>query len=60
MPTKKQGPRYYAVVRGRKPGVYHTWDDAERQVSGFRQAQHKSFRTMAEAIAYLRASGVGG
>lgn len=51
--------RYYAVARGVKPGVYYTWDEAERQVSGYSRARHKSFKTLKEAKAFLEINGVG-
>lgn len=41
--------RYYGVLRGRKPGIYYSWDDAKAQVHGFKDAAHKSF-TEARAV----------
>lgn len=35
--------KYYAVKRGRKPGVYETWKECEEQVKGFNNAIYKSF-----------------
>ncbi|MBI5878115.1 MAG: viroplasmin family protein [Chloroflexi bacterium] len=48
MPSK-----YYAVRRGKRPGIYDTWDACSAQVTGFAGAQFKSFATRAEADAYL-------
>ncbi len=47
MPQKK----YYAVWTGKKPGIYTTWAEAERQVKGFPNAKFKSFpsKQLAEA-----------
>jgi len=45
MPPKK----YYVVWVGRKPGIYPTWAEAERQVKGFQKAKFKSFPTRAIA-----------
>ncbi len=45
--------KYYAVKKGRKPGIYNTWPDAQKQVSGFTNAQFKSFQTEKEAQAFL-------
>ncbi len=45
MPKQK----YYVVWRGRKPGVYSTWDACKAQVDGFPNAEYKSFATKTEA-----------
>jgi viroplasmin and RNaseH domain-containing protein len=29
---KKKGPKWYGVRRGRQPGIYETWSEAEKQV----------------------------
>lgn len=47
-------PKFYAVQKGRVPGIYRSWDDAKAQVSGFAGAVHKSFATEEEAKAFLR------
>ncbi len=39
----------YVVWRGRKPGVYRTWDDCWAQVRGFSGAQYKSYPDQATA-----------
>lgn len=44
---KKQ--KYYVVWRGVTPGIYTTWDECKAQVSGFEQAQYKSFASRSEA-----------
>ncbi|VUC35138.1 unnamed protein product [Clonostachys rosea] len=31
---KQQGPRYYAVQEGRRPGVYETYPECEKQTTG--------------------------
>ncbi len=44
--------KFYAVVRGIKPGIYDFWfgeDGAEEQVKGFPKALFKGFKTRAEA-----------
>ncbi|WP_423189768.1 viroplasmin family protein [Alkalibacterium sp. f15] len=48
MPTK-----YYAVKKGRNPGVYTTWPEAQKQVTGYTNAQFKSFQTKNEAQAFI-------
>lgn len=41
--------KYYAVKKGKTPGVYLTWEDCKAQVDGFSGAVYKSFPTKAEA-----------
>uniref|UniRef100_A0A6C0B3V2 Ribonuclease H n=1 Tax=viral metagenome TaxID=1070528 RepID=A0A6C0B3V2_9ZZZZ len=36
---------FYAVVKGRKPGIYNSWSECENQVSGFRGSQFQKFKT---------------
>ena len=43
--------KYYVVWKGRKPGVYPTWDDCKAQVDGFADAKYKSFESKADAVA---------
>jgi hypothetical protein len=33
--------KFYGVLRGRKPGVYMTWDDVKAQVDGFKGSLRK-------------------
>ena len=35
--------------KGRKPGVYNTWDECRKQVFGFKDAVYKSFASKKEA-----------
>ena len=49
MPKQK----YYAVRRGRTPGIYLSWAECQRQVTGFPGADFKSFPTEDEAERYL-------
>lgn len=44
--------KYYAVKRGKTPGVYLTWEDCKAQVDGFSGADYKGFSTEEEALAY--------
>lgn len=46
--------KYYAVRRGKKPGIYRTWPETQRQVNGFSGAQYKSFTTLAAAEAFIK------
>lgn len=45
--------KYYAVKKGRTPGVYRTWEDAKKQVDGFSGAEYKSFEKITDATKYL-------
>ncbi len=45
--------KFYAVKRGRKTGIFTTWEETENQVKGYPGAKHKSFKTREEAEAYL-------
>jgi ribonuclease HI len=48
--------RFYAVVRGKRPGIYRTWDGpagAQAQVKGFPGALFKGFTTLSEAQHFL-------
>ena len=47
--------KYYAVRKGRKPGIYRTWDDCKSQVFKCEGAEYKSFTTEAEALYYMGA-----
>ena len=48
--------KYYAVFRGRIPGVYDNWDDALEQVESFPGALYKGYKTSAEASEAFRKS----
>ncbi|MCE5264150.1 MAG: ribonuclease HI [Deltaproteobacteria bacterium] len=48
--------KYYAVLRGSRPGIYSTWygpGGAEEQVRGFAGAVYKGFPTLDEAKRWL-------
>lgn len=44
--------KFYVVVKGRQPGLFHTWDEAKEQVNGFPDAIFKGFSTMEGAEEY--------
>ena len=49
-------PGYYAVRRGRKPGIYTEWygrDNAEAQIHKYPNAQYKKFSTLQDAQEYM-------
>jgi hypothetical protein len=33
---KRSGPKFYAVKVGRKPGIYHSWEDCKAQTDGIK------------------------
>lgn len=41
--------KYYVVWKGRNPGIYSTWDEANQQVLHFEGARYKSFPSLKEA-----------
>ena len=41
--------KYYVVWKGNKPGIYSSWEDCLKQVSGFKNALYKSYPTEEEA-----------
>jgi ribonuclease HI len=47
--------KYYAVRKGRKTGIFLTWDECFEQVNGFPGALHKSFSSQSEAEEYVLA-----
>ncbi|NLY20494.1 MAG: reverse transcriptase-like protein [Tissierellia bacterium] len=44
---------YYAVKKGRKPGIYGTWAECETQVKGFSGAVYKKFNNLKEAESFI-------
>lgn len=45
--------KFYAVKVGKTPGIYGSWDDCKAQVDGVSGSEYKSFKTAAEAAAYM-------
>lgn len=48
----RQKGGYYAVQNGRQQGVYDSWDECKKQVSGYSGAVYKRFDTLSEARAF--------
>ena len=47
--------KWYAVYRGRVPGVYDEWSECQAQVDRFSGSSHKGFESKSEAEAsYLK------
>ena len=53
---EKMPGKYYAVKKGRKPGVYQSWAECKAMVDGFPGAVYKSFKTREEAVAFAKAA----
>lgn len=49
--------KYYAVIKGRKPGIYLTWEECKKQVWKYKDAMYKGFYTMDMARKYLGTMG---
>lgn len=54
LPEQKQG-KIYAVRRGRVPGLYFNWNDCKKQISGYSNAEYKSFPDMKSAEDFMNA-----
>ncbi len=46
--------KWYAVQKGRRPGLYTSWAETEKQVKGFAGARFKGFEKQSEAEAWLQ------
>lgn len=53
-------PKYYAVVRGKKPGIYRSEKDALSQINGFSNPDMAVFDSEKEAINYFNKDRNGG
>lgn len=52
----KKQKKYYAIIKGFKPGIYDTWygdDGAEIQVKGFSNPIYKGFKSFKEAQKWM-------
>jgi ribonuclease HI len=47
---------YYAVRKGRIPGIYRTWDECKEQVMGFSSPEYKGFSLLSDAQNYMNNS----
>ena len=51
-------PKFYAVKKGLRPGIYHTWPECQEQTKGVSGAAFKSFSTQQAANEYLESGTV--
>ena len=47
--------KFYAVRKGRKVGIFNTWQETKENVDNFSGAEYKSFNSIEAAQAYLNA-----
>lgn len=47
---------YYAVKKGRVPGIYNTWKECQKQILKFSGAQFHKFETIEECEQYVKGS----
>ena len=51
--------KYYAVKKGKVPGIYFNWNDCKAMVDGYQGAVYKSFKTIEEAEAFVHGGNAG-
>ena len=51
---RNMAPSYYAVAKGRNPGIYSTWDQCKTQVHQFSGPIYKKFNSQAEAENFIK------
>lgn len=45
--------KFYAVRKGKTPGIYSSWEQCKAQTAGFSGAEYKSFKTAKEAAEFM-------
>ena len=45
--------KFYAVKKGKKTGIFDTWDACKAEIEGYSGAEYKGFATLREAKEYL-------
>lgn len=45
--------KYYAVRKGKKPGIYETWEETKEHVLNFYGAEYKSFKDLEQAKNFM-------
>lgn len=51
---------FYAVAKGRVPGIYDTWPDCKKQTDGFQFPKFKKFDTKEGAESFIKQNGSSG
>lgn len=47
---------YYAVKKGRETGIFESWEECQKQITGFSGAEFKKFKELYQAEEYLSIS----
>ena len=50
--------KYYVVWKGKKPGIYSTWDQCKDQIDKYPNASYKSYKSKKEAEAAFFGSDI--
>ena len=50
--------KVYAVKKGRKQGIYDSWDECKKMIDGFSGAIYKSFTSREDAMAFIGGENV--
>lgn len=50
--------KVYAVKKGKKTGIFYSWDEVKELISGFSGAEYKGFKNEKDAESYLYGSDV--
>ena len=45
--------KYYVVIKGKKSGIFSTWEETKKSVIGYKGAVYKSFLSEEEAKQYF-------
>lgn len=45
--------KFYAIRKGKKPGIYATWEEAKANIGLWKKAQFRGFETLEEAEKYM-------
>lgn len=45
--------KYYAVKKGRKNGIFYSWEECRKSIEGYSSAEYKSFKSLDDAKAFL-------
>lgn len=49
---------YYAVKKGRNPGIYLTWAECQNETKGFSGAEFKKFNNIEDAKAFINGNSI--
>ncbi|KAL5615297.1 hypothetical protein BROUX41_005346 [Berkeleyomyces rouxiae] len=55
--AKNETPKFYAVARGLKTGVFTNWDETSAAIKGAVKPRYKKFPTHQEAVEFIREFG---